>query len=55
MIDDIQAGGILLPDDIISTDGEFDPDAFESDDILGDDIAVTAIDGEIDPLIGDVV
>ena len=58
-----RAGGVVPPDDIISTDGEFDPDAFESDDILDDvkdnilddDIALAGIDDEIDPLIEDVV
>lgn len=50
MVDDILAGGVVPADDIISTDGEFDPEAFE-----GDDIALTAIDDEIDPLIEDVV
>lgn len=63
MVDDILAGGVVPADDIISTDGEFDPDAFESDDILDDvkddilddDIALAAIDDEIDPLIEEVV
>ena len=55
MVDDILQGGVVLPDDIISTDGEFDLDALESDDILDDEIALAVIDDEIDPLIEDVL
>lgn len=44
MTDDFVADGIL-PSDVISGDGEFDPNEFESDDILDD------VDGEVDPLI----
>ena len=49
MTDDFVADGIL-PDDVVSGDGEFDPNEFESDDILDD------VDGELDilpPVIGD--
>lgn len=40
MTDDFVSDGIL-PDDLTSGDGEFDPNEFESDDILDD------VDGEV--------
>ena len=55
MADDLLVGGTVPADDIISTDGEFDPDAFESDDILDDvkddtldDTTLSVIDDEAD-------
>ena len=62
MVDDILTVGIPS-DDIISTDGEFDPDAFESDDILDDikddvlddGISLGITDEEIDPLVDGIV
>jgi hypothetical protein len=49
MGDDLIVGGIL-PDDTLSDDKEFDPDAFESDDILDDVAGDTLLDKEDLPL-----
>ena len=43
MTDDFVTDGIL-PEDVIAGDGEFDPNEFESDDILDD------VDGEVEDL-----
>lgn len=55
MVDDLLAG--VPADDIISPDDDFDPDAFESDDILDDvkddilddDLALSGMD-DADPI-----
>ena len=62
MVDDIVGG--ILPVDDKSTDGEFDPDEFESDDTLddvadatldADELPLAAMDDEVDPLLEDII
>ena len=63
MVDDLLTEGIISADDAPSTDGEFDPDAFESDDILddakdvmlNDDLALGGAEDEIDPLLEEII